>query len=97
MTPRGAPCRLEMSLALIEAAFEQGLLECELVTYERSSSVEDSDLPREWLGCDSKERMRQSMRIAQGSSGRLATWLYCALLVLVGVLLNAVLGSVLKG
>jgi hypothetical protein len=91
MTPRVRVCRMEIWLALLEAALEKGLIECEVVTWKRGS-LPDSDMPQGLLAPDPRGRMHQQMLAARGSGGELVTWAYCLLLVLLGVLLNAALG-----
>ena len=86
-----------MTLALLESAFEQKLIECAVTTFVRSVRSQDSDIPKELLAADPRVRMQQSMRAAHGSGGELMTWVYCALLVLLGVVLNAVVGHAVKG
>ena len=85
-----ALCRCEITMALAEAACETRLVQCELVTWKRGTDTGKTNSSRV-LTSDAHDRMAQQMAAASGRGGELMTWGYCLLLVLCGMLLNAVL------
>jgi hypothetical protein len=82
---------MEISLALMEASLEQAIVECDLITWTHGG-LTDREVPEDLLATHAEERMHVHVAMAKGVSSKLIAWAYCLLLLLLGIVLNSVLG-----
>lgn len=87
-------CRLELGLALLEAALEVGHVQCELLTYTLSAEVAAAQeggaeaRARERAVAVTKSRMAHHAALSRPVSGEAAAWAQALLLMLVGYLFS---------
>lgn len=84
-------CRLELSLALMEAALELGHVQCELLTYTISAEAAKEGAAEARAGeraaAVTQARMAHHASLSRPVSGEAAAWAQALLLILVGYLL----------
>jgi hypothetical protein len=102
LTPGARACRLELSLALLEAAFELGHAQCELLTFTPAA---DGMAAREGVAGAAAQEQMQARAVAvtqarlahHGSvsrpvSSEAAVWVQALALMLFGLLLSFLTG-----
>ena len=89
----GALCRLEMSLALMEAALEAGMVSCELLTWSAAAEAPGKQLDRAAAAVSvAQRRMDRQASIAKLVSTEMAGWVQGLALMVIGMLLSIFLG-----
>lgn len=90
--------QLEMSLALMEAALDRGMVNCELLTWSVAPQVDGKQRDRAAAAVSvAQRRMERQASIAKLVSTEMAGWVQGLLLLVTGMLLSIFLGWHHKG